>query len=389
MILETLTLRRYRNLAEAQLTFRPGLNVLWGANAQGKTNLLEAIHYLTTGRSFRTHRDEECLPFGAEPRSAARIQGQFDRNGTRHAVEVAITRQAKAIRVDDKPLTRLTELWGLVPVVLFTPGDLQMVTGGPAARREWLDVALSQSSRPYLDALKRFTRALRQRNALLRQPPPHSPSRAAQIAAYEAPLAEASGILWAARKLFVAELEHKAARRHAELSRNTETLELRYQHFLYSFAAEVRKDLDSLDARRVGELYRAELERLRPDDIQRAQTLVGPHRDDLLFLVNGREARNYASQGQARTIALSLRLAEVEQIHRDTGHAPLLLLDDILSELDAGRLHQLLSGLAQANQQTILTATDLEPLVERLSLAASWKVENGTVRPDAAPQAVP
>lgn len=389
MILETLTLRRYRNLAEAHLDFRPGLNVLWGANAQGKTNLLEAIHYLTTGRSFRTHRDEECLPFGAEPRSVARIRGQLNRNDTRHGVEVLLTRQSKAIRVDDKPIARLTELWGLFPVVLFTPADLQMVTGGPAGRREWLDVALSQASRPYLDALKRFTRALRQRNALLRQPPPHSPSRAAQIAAYETPLAEASGVLWVARKQFIAELELKAARRHAELSQSAETLELRYQHFLNSFAPEAREGLDALDARRVAELYAAELERLRPDDIQRAQTLVGPHRDDILFLVNGREARNYASQGQARTVALSLRLAEVEQIHHDTGHAPLLLLDDILSELDAARLHQLLSGLARANQQTILTATDVEPLVQRLSLAASWKVENGVVHPDATPRALP
>ncbi len=376
MHIEQIEIRRFRNLEMIRAEFDPGLNVICGKNAQGKTNLLEAVHYLATGRSFRTSREDECLPFGAEAGAAAWMRARIARGPARHEIEAAIARQEREIRVDGKTVRRLTDFWGLFLVVLFTPDDLQTVGGGPAGRRQWLDMALSQASRPYLDALKRFTRALRQRNTLLRRPPPRPPGLAEQARAYEGPLAESAGRIYVEREKFVRDIAPFAARRHAQFCGADEALAIEYSSFLDS-AQHERNGKTALDEGAAAELYARLLAERRDDDLARGQTLNGPHRDDLVFSLNGREARAFSSQGQARSIALSLRMAEVDYLREATGHAPVLLLDDILSELDPDRLAALLSSLAQAEIQTILTTTDLAPLRNQMERARIWKMSEG------------
>lgn len=455
MTLLSVEIRSFRNIESLSLSLGGALHAIWGDNAQGKTNILEAIQFLSTGQSFRTAREEECLPFaagshpvsnsgpgsgsshgpapapdsglgpGAHARATAWIRGRYETGGVRRTVEAAIQPESKTIRLDGKPLARLTELWGLFPSVLFTPGDLELVSGGPSRRRGWMDMALSQTSRPYLRALKRYTSALRQRNALLRRPgaraiashgalpgaaphaphgashAPHAPhgasshasALAAQIAAYEPPLAEAAGELYMGRREFAARVSELAARRHTQLAGSGEPLELRYKHFLNELGegAETEEDArweapagesgENLPqtAREAADAFRGLLESRREHDLQRAQTLRGPHRDDLYLLLNGNEARSYASQGQRRTIALSLRMAEADYIREASGAPPLLLLDDILSEFDAARLEALLTLLAQETFQTIITATSLDPILRRLPKVVAWKVADGRV----------
>jgi DNA replication and repair protein RecF len=389
MHLHSLRLRRFRNFADTSVHLEPGLTVFHGDNAQGKTNLLESIYYLATGRSFRTTRDEECVPFGSEPGAAAVVEGSLTRGGVRHDIRIAFTRQTKIVRVDDKPLARLTDLWGVLATVLFTPEDLQTVLGGPSGRRQYIDVALSQVDHYYLDALKRYTRALRQRNALLRRPGHLSDKTRAQVEAYEGPLADAAGRIFTARRDFIARVVPLAARRHVELAGREEILTGRYDHFLQTVLDPPDRPLDAIADREATALFASLLAKRRDDDVARQQTIQGPHRDDLFLLVDGREARAFASQGQARTTALSLRLAEADFIRETAGHAPLLLLDDILSELDPRRLDSLLSSLASADIQTILTTTDLEPLRSVLGRARAWRVEQGRVIPPATATATP
>jgi len=380
MHLQTLRIRRFRNLADIQLTLPRGLTVFWGDNAQGKTNIVEAVYLLATGRSFRTSREEECLPLDGPAGATAVAEGGMLRGGIAHDICVAFTRQSKTVRVDGKPLARLTDLWGVLATVLFTPADLQTVLGGPSGRRQYIDIALSQVDPSYLEALKRFSRALRQRNALLRRPPPLSSRCRGQIEAYEPLLAEAAARLFIGRRGFVARVTDLAARRHLALAGRDERLACRYDHFLRPVLdGGPDTPIDALSEQEVANLYGDLLARRREDDILRQQTLSGPHRDDLNLLVDDREARFFASQGQARTTALSLRLAEVDYIREAVGHAPLLLLDDILSELDPQRLQSLLSSLAEADLQTILTTTDLEPLRPVLARATAWKVHHGNV----------
>jgi DNA replication and repair protein RecF len=373
----------FRNLAPAQLSLQRGLNVIWGANAQGKTNLLEAAYYLATGRSFRTSRDEECLPFNSDPAASAILEGRLIRGGIRHDIEVSVSRRGKAVRVDEKTLPRLTDLWGVLATVLFTPDDLRMVGGGPAGRRQWIDIALSQVDHYYLDALKRFSRALRQRNALLRPPSRSARIDRSQVEAYEGPLAQAAGRILVGRRDFLSRIQPLAARRHAELARGDEPLDFRYDHFLQPVLSREGIELGQLNDTRAADLYAVLLASRRDEDLARGQTTRGPHRDDVTLLLQDHEARAYASQGQTRTLALSLRLAEVDFIRNTLGHSPLLLLDDILSELDPDRLTWLLSSLANAEIQTILTTTDLGPLRPYLGEAKAWNMQAGKVQPTA------
>lgn len=430
MILESLRIRQFRNLGDVTWSPRPGLNLLWGSNAQGKTSVLEAIYYLATGQSFRTSRDEEVLPFGsaaggnataASPGAGAGaasvptalVQAKIARAATRHELTVAIRRDLKSIRIDGKALRRLTELWGLLAVVVFVPGDLQLVYGGPAMRRQWVDVALSQVNLPYLDALKNFTKALRQRNALLRMPHPHPVDRVGQIRAYEQPLAQAAGTLFIGRQHFFQTVSAFAATRYAAISGRAEALTIKYQPFLdpekiiamsgagagagagagpsapvtKPGAAGVANGASAMGTnwpRRireedVAEAYGKLLAQRRNDDMARGMTTEGPHRDDCSLLLNGRDAKTYASQGQVRSIALALRLAEVDTIRRATGHPPLLLLDDLLSELDPQRLRYLLTALSSESLQSVLTTTDPAPVRDSLPEAGVWEVRNGQI----------
>jgi DNA replication and repair protein RecF len=358
MHLENLTIYSFRCLREFESDLPPGRIVVVGDNAKGKTSLLEAVFYLVTGRSFRTRYDNDCVPWNAEPGTMAAIRGRVRRASEGDSCRLAVTIGAgvKSVRIDDQPIERLGELWGRLHAVLFTPDDLQLVKGGPGERRRYLDVGLSQISRDFLFHLQRYNQALRQRNALLKQGGAMGEDELRSHAApWDLQLVEHGVPIMQARQDFIVALEPRAAQLYdriagceGEGADGGETLRLRYSSFL-------REDALA-DAAKARKQFHQALEKTLDDDVRRGQTETGPHRDELAVLLGGKPARDFASQGQVRSCVLALRLAEVIEMQSRTGESPLVLLDDLASELDPARKERVLSLLDPA-WQTFLTTT--------------------------------
>ncbi|MBN1867718.1 DNA replication/repair protein RecF [Candidatus Sumerlaeota bacterium] len=358
MHLENLTIRSFRCLREFESDLPPGRIVVVGDNAKGKTSLLEAVFYLVTGRSFRTRYDNDCLPWSSEPGATATIRGRVRRASEGDSCRLAVTIAAgtKAVRIDDQPIERLGELWGRLHAVLFTPDDLQLVKGGPGERRRYLDVGLSQISHDFLFHLQRYSQALRQRNALLKQNDMNLDDLRSHVAPWDMQLVEHGVPIFQARHEFILALEPRAARLYDGIADRAgdatpdgpEALRLRYSNFL--------KTDGPIDPAQARTLFHRALERGLDDDLRRGQTETGPHRDELVVLLGGKPARDFASQGQVRSCVLALRLAEVIEMQSRTGESPIVLLDDLASELDPARKERVLSLLDPA-WQTFLTTT--------------------------------
>ncbi len=351
MHLATLELRAFRNYDALTIAFSPGLNVLYGDNAQGKTNLLEAIHFLATGRSHRTSRDLDMVKEGEEEllarASVVRRTGTID---LELRLGAATRKQLKINGIAEKKIAKLV---GSLAVVLFSPDDLQLLKGPPAGRRRFLDLELSQISQTYLHHLMAYNRLLQQRNSLLKQPALDQ----GLLAVYDQQLVETGAQLVVRRAEAVRRLSPIASRYHRMLSEGREDLVLEYQS--QGLGEDGAADLESVRRR-----LERELARVRGEELRRQVTLVGPHRDDVGFWIAGRDARLYASQGQQRTAVLALKLAELDFMTAEIGEAPLLLLDDVASELDPHRRHYLLSAVREG-VQSFITCTDLEDLMVR------------------------
>jgi DNA replication and repair protein RecF len=397
MYIRHLSLTNFRNYARLELALPARAVLLHGANAQGKTNLLEAIYYLATSRSPQTSSDrelinwitdqEELLPYtrlAAEVRRgdrARQIEIVLQKEPVTGAANGEQARLRKQISVD-RAKRRAMDLVGQVNVVLFMPQDMALVDGPPSGRRRYLDVALCQVDPGYCRALSRYNRVLGERNALLRQWHERRVDPD-ELAYWDEQLVGHGATVTLGRRNAVAELEGRAAELHHQLSGGVERLRLVYQPTL---------PLDPQDdAQRLGATYRAELARQRRQEIERGMTLVGPHRDELRFLVDdpsagsGRDLGQFGSRGQQRTAVVALKLAEVDWMHRRTGEWPILLLDEVLSELDTARRNFL---LAQVNgvEQALITTTD--PASFDASFLADMtvlKVEGGRIfaEPDA------
>lgn len=351
MHLATLELRAFRNYDALTIAFSPGLNVLYGDNAQGKTNLLEAIHFLATGRSHRTSRDLDMVKEGEEEllarASVVRRTGTID---LELRLGAATRKQLKINGIAEKKIAKLV---GSLAVVLFSPDDLQLLKGPPAGRRRFLDLELSQISQTYLHHLMAYNRLLQQRNSLLKQPALDQ----GLLAVYDQQLVETGAQLVVRRAEAVRRLSPIASHYHRMLSEGREDLVLEYQS--QGLGEDGAADLESVRRR-----LERELARVRGEELRRQVTLVGPHRDDVGFWIAGRDARLYASQGQQRTAVLALKLAELDFMTAEIGEAPLLLLDDVASELDPHRRHYLLSAVREG-VQSFITCTDLEDLMVR------------------------
>lgn len=353
MYLSTLTLHNFRNYPDLSASFSPGLNVVYGENAQGKTNLLEAIYFLATGRSHRAGRDQELVRHGADRLRArawvVRQTGELD-------LEIEYGQDTrKALKINGMPERRIANLVGKLAAVFFSPDDLQLVKGPPAGRRRFLDIELSQVSSTYLHHLVVYNRVLTQRNALLKQIA-EGRSQAAILDAFDDKLLDSGTQLIARRARAVERLAEIAARYHAQVTGGSEQLTLTYSAPSISGPIPAEPEVRTRLA--------DQLSRHRSEEIRRGQTLVGPHRDDLLLAINGQEARLYASQGQQRTAVLALKLAELEFMREQIGESPVLLLDDVASELDPNRRHFLLHAVDEG-VQTFVSCTDLEDLMVR------------------------
>jgi DNA replication and repair protein RecF len=381
MRLTHLSLHNFRNVVRLDLDLPSGVTVLVGDNAQGKTNLLEAIYYLATSRSPHAGADRELVNWLAveqEPLPYARLVGRVARGASGITIEITLTqrenngnRYRKQIRLNGVA-RRAMDLLGQLNVVLFLPEDIALVSGSPSRRRRYLDVMLCQIDPAYCRSLSRYNKIVTQRNALLRDLRERG-GDPGQLLFWDEQLVEHGAILVARRREALVALDESAQAVQSELTDGAERLHLRYQP-----SVEIDEQ-ESVEA--IGEAFKTQLLTLRPREIPAGVTLVGPHRDEVRFLINDVDAGVYGSRGQQRTSALSLKLAEVDLMHRETGEHPVLLLDDVFSELDGHRRQFLVAWLSDGFQQAIITTTDLHTLPESfLTRCQLWQVEMGRLR---------
>lgn len=347
MYVKSLELRNYRNYSLLNLDLIKGLNIFVGENAQGKTNVVEAIYFLSTLRSHRTSKDKELVMWEKE---RAYIKGIVDKNYGNCTIEILLSNlDKKGVKINGVKLNRASELLGYVNAVMFSPEDLRLVKEGPAVRRRFIDNELNQIRPKYHHTLQQYNHALLQRNNLLKTAY-KSPSVKFTAEVFSEQLAEYGAFITEVRNEFIKKLALISRLIHRKITNGREELEVSYETEAGTF----------IDRKTVRDyLLRYYLENI-DEDIKKGYTLKGPHRDDLLIKINGTDVRAYGSQGQQRTAALSLKLSELEIIKSEVGEYPILILDDVLSELDITRQQYLLDTLK--NVQTILTCTSLNDI---------------------------
>lgn len=363
MQVTSLSLSCFRNYEKAVIEPDAGVTVFTGPNAQGKTNILEALHLCCLGKSHRTSRDEELIQWGKD---TARVTVKTSQRDGTHEVAVILSRtqkKKKTVRIGLRQAERIGELLGHVCGVLFSPEDLQIVKEGPAERRRFMDMQLSQLRPAYFYALQRAVRTLNQRNALLKEIA-RNPSLLPTLDMWDEQLARVGAVICENRREAVDKLAQLARSAHLSLTGGREELNLRY-------VSQVA------DAQNVYEALLERLARARSEDLRRMTTTVGVHRDDIAITIDGREARTFASQGQQRSAVLSLKLAQLEWAGQESGEAPILMLDDVMSELDPNRRRQLIERIDRV--QTFVTCTDLSDLAGAKQ-GAVYRVEKGELK---------
>jgi DNA replication and repair protein RecF len=370
-----LSLSNYRNYSRLSVELPPGPILLRGDNAQGKTNLLEAIYFLSTTRSAHARADQQLinwLTLKQELLPFARVEATIKTKTNSFQLAITLVREAQGFRKDIRlngAKKRALDVIGKLTTVMFLPEDIELVTGAPAIRRRYLDTTLCQINPDYCQALSRYNKIMTNRNALLKDLAERHGS-ADQLLYWDEQLALNGATLVVQRHNAVLELDAVARQRHREVSGDKEGLRLYYapSFDLYQRPKPdyqlplILEDLAPYSTvapplKEVRQTFLAYLQQSRREDIQRGVTLVGPHRDDLHFLVDGIDMTLYGSRGQQRTAALSTKLAEVALMQQSTGETPVLLLDDVMSELDAERRHHIINIVDQAGQ-ALLTTTD-------------------------------
>ena len=365
MRLERLELFDFRNVEHALVEPGPRATVIVGPNGQGKTNLLEALYFLATLKPLRAARLSELVRFG---RPRARVEGRFELRGALRDVGVTVEDGERTADVGGKKVASLDEYFEGVSVVAFTPDDLGIVKGGPEARRRFLDRAVWGRFPAYLAEHRSYGRALKARNRLLKEQ-----AEPEVIAAFDGPLAKAGARLVARRRTYLAEIEGRFSDALAAVTDGALAGKIRYA----PPAVEGADGEEALEARLLEELAR----RL-PTDRARGFTSVGPHADALGISVGGRPARSYASQGQQRALVLALKIAEIENLRAVQGRPPLLLLDDVSSELDRDRNARLMAYLRGLEGQVLLTTTDPSLVATAAGDAARfYRVSAGAFEP--------
>jgi len=398
MRIEHLSLYNFRNYARLEVSLPEGPVLIYGANAQGKTSLLEAIYYLATARSPYTATDRQLINWDAERDILpyARIGAQVVlANGLYNRVEITLTqmpdsldgtRLQKDIRVNGVA-RRVMDLIGQVNVVMFLPQDLVLVEGAPAERRRYLNTTLCQTDSRYCQALALFEKVLGQRNALLKRIA-EGDARPDELDFWSEQLTSSAGIIVAGRQRLLRDLEIKARRIHADLTGGAEDLELHYQPGFLATpnnSGQLSFDVPGLDLNReigaeeIARQYAEHLTRTRGEEIARGMTLSGPQRDELRLWVNGRDLGLYGSRGQVRTAVLALKLAELQWMRDTLGEWPILLLDEVVAELDSARRAYLLARIEHVSQ-ALLTTTEPDIFTESfLRRAVRWHVHQGQI----------
>lgn len=347
MRISGLKLNNFRNYHSEEFKFTDGINVIFGGNAQGKTNVLEAIFLCSCGRSHRTSRDQELIRTGSE---GYKVNADIISSYSSPSIEISLKKgEKKRILINGIPVRRIGELLGNIRVVMFSPEDLAIVKGAPSERRRFIDIAISQIRPAYFYELQKYGRILKQRNNLLKEIKEKG-SDSSTLEIWSEALAESGAKIVEERIRMSEKLKGIAKEKQKGITGGKETLEIRY---VPSIGIEECKDAEEIKER-----FLREIEKNSENEKRYGVTISGPHRDDWVIMQKGKEIKHYGSQGQQRTAVLSIKLAELEIIEKETGEMPVLLLDDVMSELDMQRRGYLLEEIKGV--QTIITTTEKE-----------------------------
>ncbi len=365
MIIKSLELADFRNYESLKLDFSSGTNILYGDNAQGKTNILEAIYVSATTKSHKGSKDKEIIRFGKEE---SHIRTILDRDGAEYRVDMHLRKnRSKGIALDGQKIKRASDLIGKLNVVFFSPEDLGIIKNGPSERRRFMDMELCQLDQIYLNSLSKYNKLVVERNKVLKDLFDH-PENTVLLDVQDKQLCEYGSVIIKAREKFIRELNEIISPIHEKLTGNKELLSVYYE-----------PNVDVAE-------FEKKINMSRKKDMYAKQTTVGPHKDDFSFIVkkqsdeeqDGIDIRKYGSQGQQRTASLSLKLSEIEIVKRFKKDNPVLLLDDVLSELDSNRQNYLLNTIGDI--QTIITCTGLDEFVNnRFEIDKLFRVTEGTV----------
>lgn len=357
MLIKKIKLCNYRNYNEVELNFCNFTNILYGDNAQGKTNILESIYLCGTTKSHQGSKDKEIIQIGQEE---SHIKMYIEKDGLEHKIDMHLKKNnAKGIAINGVPIRKSSELIGLVNMIFFSPEDLNIIKNGPSERRRFINMELCQLDKIYLDNLSRYTKTLNQRNALLKQIK-YNNQLADTLSVWDQQLVKYGNSIINARNEFINQIKSIAENIHSKLTGGKENLIISY---------EPNVEIDEFEEK---------LKKSYDRDLYYQMTHVGPHRDDMKFIANNMDLRTYGSQGQKRTAALSLKLSEIEIVKKKINDVPILLLDDVLSELDRTRQNYLLDCLDDI--QTIITCTGLEEFINyRIPMNQVYKIVNGSV----------
>lgn len=356
MKLTELSLKNYRNYQTVDLTFQRSLTIFLGENAQGKTNLLESIYFLAMTRSHRTSHEQEIIRWGAD---LATVKGVIEKKTSKIPLEIQLSKKGRKTKVNYLEQKKLSDYIGQMNVILFAPEDLSLVKGSPALRRKFLDMELGQINPLYLYDLVQYQGILKQRNQYLKQLADKKQKDLLYLDILSEQLADFGSKVLFQRLKFIEEMEFWANQIHQKISNQRETLKIEYLSSLG-----ITKEQSTEEIR---EIFLATLTKNRQRELFKTATSVGPHRDDLIFRVNEQDVQAYGSQGQQRTTALSVKLAEIDLMKAQTGEYPILLLDDVMSELDDQRQMQLLETI-EGKVQTFLTTTTLEHIKGKMAV---------------------
>lgn len=355
MQLNKLALTNYRNYQELVLEFPNRLNIFLGENAQGKTNLLESIYVLALTRSHRTNSEQELIGWQED---FAQIKGRISRRTSQLELELLLTKKGRKSKVNHIEQKKLSSYIGQLNVILFAPEDLSLVKGSPQVRRRFIDMELGQINPIYLYDLAQYQKTLKQRNSYLKQLLEKKQTDQVYLDILTEQLADFGGKVLAQRLQFIKKLEYWSNDLHQKITNQKETLEIAYDSSI---------PYQDEDASAISAIFLAELMKNRKRELFKGNTFIGPHRDDLNFFVNQKNVQTYGSQGQQRTTALSVKLAEIDLMKEETGEYPLLLLDDVMSELDDNRQIHLLETI-ENKVQTFLTTTTLNHVKGKMTV---------------------
>jgi DNA replication and repair protein RecF len=369
MYIEELALKDYRNYEKLSVEFENKVNVILGENAQGKTNVMESIYVLAMAKSHRTSNDKDLIRWDQE---YAKIEGRVQKHHSSLPLQLVISKKGKKAKCNHIEQQKLSQYVGNMNVVMFAPEDLNLVKGSPQVRRRFIDMEIGQVSPIYLHDMSQYQKILQQRNHFLKMMQIKKQTDQTMLEILTEQFIDMAAKIVMKRFEFLRLLQEWAKPIHNGISRGLEALEISYKP-----SVDV---LEGQDLSKMKACFEEKFSKVRMREIERGTTLFGPHRDDLLFFVNGRDVQTFGSQGQQRTTALSVKLAEIELIHSEIHEYPILLLDDVLSELDDYRQSHLLNTI-QGRVQTFVTTTSVDGIHHQtLREASTYEVESGVIK---------